>query len=413
MIEAIIKQAKQARQAIASKTAGDRRAALLQLAKTLQQQKAQVLAANQKDIAQTKAAGRDDAFLDRMTLTDDRYEGMIASVRQVAELPDILGERFDIAKQPSGITTSKLRIPIGTLLMIYESRPNVTIEAASLAIKSGNVIVLKGGSETVLTNVALDSAIAKALQAASYPEHAVTVLTKDARDITEQLLNRDDAIDLVIPRGSKRLLIYIKNTSKIPTLLHLEGNCHIYIDEHADQDMAINVAVNAKTQRFGVCNTLESLLIHESVAEQVLPEIAKQMAAKDVELRGDAEARALVKDIKPATEADWSTEYLAPILSIKIISSVQEAIDHINKYGSGHTDAIITNDQKTTDQFVNQVDSSSVLVNTSTRFADGFEYGLGAEIGISTGKLHARGPIGIEGLTTYKWVVTSDGAVRE
>ncbi len=406
----IVKAALEAKTTLAMSNSTQRNLALQQLAKTLMSEKEAILAANAQDV-ETAQAGRHEAFLDRMTLTDTRFDAMAAGVEHVADLPDILGSIYNTDRQASGITTSKMRVPIGVLLMIYESRPNVTIDAAALALKSGNAIILKGGRETAQTNTTLVAAIQRALQAASLPAGSVQVLIDTSHDTVAELLLRDDAIDLVIPRGSRRLLEFVRGRCKIPLLLHLEGNCHTYIDSNAVTDMAIRIVLDAKTQRSGTCNATESLLIHRDKVDMV-PVLVEELAARGVEIRGDEQVQKLVKLAKPAAKDDWSKEYLGPIISIKVVDSLAAAIAHINKYGSQHTDAIITEDQTAADTFLRQVDSASVLHNTSTRLADGYEYGLGAEIGISTGKLHARGPVGLEGLTTYKWIVHSNGVTK-
>ena len=407
----IIENIKLAENLLRSTTAKQRESALQILAEKLQENKEVILTANNKDL-DAVATKKDAAFIDRMTFTDTNFQAMIDGVLQVKKLDDIIGVSYDQKTQDSGIKTKKMRVPIGAILMIYESRPNVTIDAAALAIKSGNVIILKGGSETNTTNSALAKVIHDSLDDAGLPPESIQVITDNARETTTELLKRNDVIDLLIHRGSRKLLEFVEANSKIPLLMHLEGNCHTYIDSSADKAMAIKVAINAKTRRYGICGATEKIIIHEKVAREVLPELANQLREHSVEIRADDKARKIIDSTISATEADWSEEYLAPIIAIKIVSSLDEAIEHINTYGSAHTDAIIASDQKSIDKFVEQVDSSSVLVNTSTQFADGFMYGLGAEIGISTGKLHARGPVGLEGLTTYKWVVESDGNIR-
>lgn len=385
--------------------------ALRNLIAELNGDKLKILQANEQDLQLAKAQ-KDDAFVDRMTFTSTRFNAMVESVKQVAELSDIIGQVFERRELPSGITVEKMRIPIGTILMIYESRPNVTIDAASLAIKTGNKIILKGGSEISKTNDALAKIIAKALSSAGLPKESVRVISSNGREEVKRLLANDSEIDLVIPRGSRRLLEFVKNNTTIPTLLHLEGNCHVYVDLSAQKEMALSIVMDAKTQRYGVCNTAESLLVHRDIAEDFLPQIAERLSEAGVEIRGDKRVQKKVKNSKLARESDWSTEYLAPIISVKIVDSLDEAINHINKYGSGHTDSIVTENKNNAERFLREVDSSSVMHNTSTRLADGFEYGLGSEIGSSTGKLHARGPVGQEGLTTYKWIVKSDGITK-
>lgn len=409
--ETIIKHATSAKSMLLNLSAANRQKALGELIQTLEADRSNILAMNQVDI--NRAGSRmTDAAVDRMVLTDTRFDDMIESVKQVAQLPDIVGKIYGKKQQASGIVTSKMRIPIGVILMVYESRPNVTIDAVALAVKTGNAIILKGGSEIKDTNKVLGRAISKALKIAGLPQGTVSVLSDDSRSLTAQLLTRDDSIDLVIPRGSHRLLEFVQQNSRIPTLLHLEGNCHVYIDKKADPYMAINIVLDAKTQRFGTCNTAESLLIHGDAIESMLPSIVQQLIERGVSIRGDKTICRLVQEVERATERDWSEEYLAPIISIKVVDSLEEAIKHINKYGSGHTDTIVTEDSGAANTFMRTVDSSSVMHNTSTRLADGFEYGLGAEIGISTGKLHARGPVGQDGLTTYKWIVESNGIIK-
>lgn len=411
-IDKIISGSQAAKRALAKSDAAQRHQALQQLHDNLQKDRAKILAANKQDVEAADSSDA-DAFIDRLILNDQRFDGMLESVKSVLDLPDILGEIYGgTGRQPSGIEPVKMRVPLGTILMIYESRPNVTTDAAALAIKTGNIIILKGGHEVQYTNAALAETITEALQTAGLPPGAVTVLTSQSREVTQELLKRDDAIDLVIPRGSRKLLEYIQASTNIPTLLHLEGNCHVYIDAAADKEMAIKLTVDAKTQRYGTCNTAESVLIHQDVAKEILPPLAEQLTAKGVEIRGDAATRHLVKQAIPATDDDWSEEYLGPVVSVKVVGSLDEAIEHINAHGSGHTDAIVTDDQAAADKFLHEVDSASVMHNTSTRLADGYEYGLGAEIGISTGRLHARGPVGQEGLTTYKWIVKSDGVTK-
>lgn len=410
-VDEIISQTVQAKKLLPQFTSHDRTRTLRALIDELEQDRKNILKINAADVAQARDE-LGDAELDRMVLTNKRFDDMLNSVEKIAELPDMLGQIYDEQRQPSGIITSKMRVPIGTILMVYESRPNVTIDAAALAIRTGNAIILKGGHEVVATNTALGDAIAKALKSSGLPFGTVTVLAGGSRALTTELLGRDESIDLVIPRGSRRLLEFVQQNSRIPTLLHLEGNCHVYVDKQADEQMAIKIVLDAKTQRFGTCNTAESLLLHRDIVAGVLPEIAQLLGEHQVAIRGDKTVCQLVPKAEPAVEADWSKEYLGPTISIKIVDSLEEAIEHINTHGSGHTDTIITDDQAAADKFLQAVDSSSVMHNTSTRLADGFEYGLGAEIGISTGKLHARGPVGQEGLLTYKWIVESDGVTK-
>lgn len=407
----IIGQTVKAKNALREITSHDRNEALLNLARVLGQDRETILLSNAEDIA--NAQGKlSDSDIDRMLLTETRFAGMINSVKKVTELPDIVGQLYDRQRQISGIVTAKMRVPIGTILMVYESRPNVTVDAASLAIKTGNSIILKGGIEAANTNKALGSSIACALKKSGMPGGTVITLTSNARSLTTELLGRSEAIDLVIPRGSRRLLDFVQANSHIPTLLHLDGNCHIYVDKMADAQMANKIIIDAKTQRFGTCNAAESLLIHKDIADTFLPGIAFSLTKRGVSIRGDKTVCRIVKDAEIADNSDWSREYLEPTISVKVIDSLNAAIEHINTYGSSHTDSIITQDQLAANKFLRDVDSASVMHNTSTRLADGFEYGLGAEIGISTGKLHARGPVGQEGLTTYKWIVQSNGITK-
>lgn len=411
-IKKIIKGIETAKKVISISELSIRNGCLQSIVNNLKLHKEELLAANKLDIIAAEKNQKSSAFIDRLLLDHDRIVGISEGVKKILKLPDPLGTVNGETLQDSGITTSKISIPIGTILMIFESRPNVTIDAASLALKSGNVIILKGGSETNNTNQVLAKVIEQSLLENNLPPSCVQVVTENSRALTAELLTRDDAIDLIIPRGSRRLLEHIQRTSKIPTLLHLEGNCHTYIDSSADHKKAIEIALNAKTRRYGICGATEKIVINKNIAHDVLPKLSDKLTEKGVEIRGDKETREIIRTAKTANEKDWFEEYLAPIVAIKIVDDLAQAIDHINKYGSGHTDAIITEDQASADTFIKQVDSSSVMVNTSTQFADGFEYGLGAEIGISTGRLHARGPVGLEGLTTYKWIVRSDGLSR-
>jgi glutamate-5-semialdehyde dehydrogenase len=337
---------------------------------------------------------------------------MAEGLRQIAGLADPVGEISDLAYRPSGIQVGRMRVPLGVIGIIYESRPNVTADAAGLCLKSGNATVLRGGSEAIHSNRAVAACIQAGLEAAGLPADAVQVIETTDRAAVGELLRMEESIDVIIPRGGKGLIERVSKESLIPVIKHLDGICHVYIDEGADLDKAVEVAVNSKTQRYGTCNTMETLLVHESVAEQVLPVLKARYDEHQVELRGCARSREILVGINEASEEDWHTEYLAPILSIRVVPDIKEAIAHINTYGSHHTDSIITEDYSRSRRFLREVDSSSVMVNASTRFADGFEYGLGAEIGISTDKLHARGPVGLEGLTTLKYVVLGDGHIR-
>ena len=351
-------------------------------------------------------------MLERLELNEDRVAAMADGVRQVAGLPDPVGEINDLQQRPSGIQVGKMRVPMGVVGIIYESRPNVTADAAALCLKSGNAAILRGGSEAIHSNQAIARCIAQALTAAGLPEEAVQVLDiTDRRTVTE-MVAMPEFVDVIIPRGGKGLVAAVSAAAKVPVIKHLDGICHVYIDSQADTDKAIAVAVNAKTQRYGTCNTMETLLVDGEIAAGILPRLAGIYGEAGVELRGCARTRAILSGIRPATEEDWRTEYLAPILAIRVVDGIDEAIEHIAKYGSAHTDAIVTENLTRARKFLREVDSSSVMVNASTRFADGYEYGLGAEIGISTDKFHARGPVGLEGLTTVKWIVLGDGHVR-
>ena len=412
-IENVAKQAKAAYFALGSANSAQKNQALLAMADGLLQQQDIVLAANAEDMAAARNKGLDSALLDRLQLNERTIAAMVEGLRQIVALPDPVGEMDDFRTQTSGITVGKMRVPLGVIGIIYESRPNVTIDAAALCLKSGNACVLRGGSEAIRSNRAIAAVITQGLRHAGLPEEAIQLITETDRDGVGMLLQLPEYIDVIIPRGGKSLVARISAEAKVPVIKHLDGICHVYLDEDADGDMAIQVAINAKTSRYGTCNTMETLLIHQQRAAEWLPQLQVAYEAKGVELRGCAQAQAILGDkILPATEADWQTEYLAPILSIKVVANVDEAIAHINHYGSHHTDSIITNNYPRAQQFLRQVDSASVMVNASTRFADGFEYGLGAEIGISTDKIHVRGPVGLQGLTSQKWVVLGHGEVR-
>ncbi len=387
--------------------------ALLAAAKALRRDAGKLLAANADDVKTARTAGRDAAFIDRLTLTEKTIEGMAQGLEQVAKLPDPVGEISDLRQQPSGIRVGRMRVPLGVIGIVYESRPNVTADAAALCLKSGNATILRGGSESVRSNIAVAACVHEGLRAASLPEDAAQVVETADRAAVGQLLSMNEYVDIIVPRGGKDLIERVMRESRIPMIKHLDGVCHVYIDDSADVDKAIRIADNAKTQRYGVCNAMETLLVNESIAPEVLPRLAKIYADKGVELRGDEKSRALVPAMKPATEQDWYAEFLAPILAVRMVKDLDAAIEHISKYGSQHTDAIVTEDEAHAKRFLREVDSSSVLVNASTRFADGFEYGLGAEIGISTDKLHARGPVGLEGLTSQKYVVFGSGQIRQ
>ncbi len=398
------------RMALADTAAKNR--ALEAIAQVLLDGSAKLLAENAKDVAAARANGLDAASVDRLTLTDKTIRGMAEGLRQIAQLPDLIGEITDMKYRPTGIQVGKMRVPLGVIGIIYESRPNVTADAAGLCLKSGNAAILRGGSEAIHSNQAIAACVHQGLRAAGLPDTAVQVVSTTDRAAVGELITMKDYVDVIVPRGGKSLIARISEEARVPVMKHLDGICHVYIDDEADLDKAIRIADNAKTHRYGVCNAMETLLVHAGIADQVLPPLCKIYLDKGVELRGDDASRQLVAQMQAATEEDWRTEYLAPILSVRIVRSLDEAIDHINTYSSQHTDSIVTENYTKAMRFLREVDSSSVMVNASTRFADGFEYGLGAEIGISTDKLHARGPVGLEGLTSQKFVVLGSGQIR-
>ena len=387
-------------------------AALEAAAAAIERDARELLAANAGDVAGARAAGDDEAFVDRLALNPERIAAMAGGLRQVAALPDPVGEISDLKYRPTGIQVGRMRVPLGVVGIVYESRPNVTADAAALCLKSGNAAILRGGSEAMRSNQAIAACLHEGLAAAGLPEDAVQAIETSDRAAVGMLATMDRYVDVLVPRGGKSLIQRVADEATVPVIKHLDGVCHVFIDEYADVDMAISIADNAKTQRYSPCNTMETLLVHERIAAQVLVPLARIYAGKGVELRGDPAARALVPAMKPASEEDWTTEYLAPILAICVVGSLDAAIEHIARYGSQHTDAIVTSHHGNAMRFLREVDSSSVMVNASTRFADGFEYGLGAEIGISTNKLHARGPVGLEGLTSQKWIVLGTGQIR-
>jgi glutamate-5-semialdehyde dehydrogenase len=411
-ILAIGKKARAAAVYMAKANTHAKNQALLETAKLIRANKAGLTAANQEDMAQAQANGLDAALLDRLALSDKAIETMAEGLEQIAQLPDPIGEMTDFKNRPSGIQVGKMRVPLGVIGIIYESRPNVTVDAAGLCIKSGNSTILRGGSEAFRCNQALAAIVAQGLEAAGLPADAVQVIDTTDRAAVGTLITMTEYVDVIVPRGGKGLIERISRDAKVPVIKHLDGICHVYIDESANMAHAVNIAENAKTHRYGTCNTMETLLVHTHVAKPVLAELAQRYAVKGVELRGCKRTMALLPSVKPATEEDWNTEYLAPILSIKVVDSLDEAIAHINHYGSHHTDSIVTENHSHAMRFIREVDSASVMVNASTRFADGFEYGLGAEIGISTDKIHARGPVGLEGLTSQKYVVFGHGETR-
>lgn len=420
-MQSVGKQARAASRALAAANTGDKNAALMAIHDELKSAKADILAANKIDMDNGQKNDLDAALLDRLELNDDRFDGMLQGLKDVATLPDPIGEVTDMRYMPSGIHLGKMRVPLGVVGMIYESRPNVTLEAASLALKSGNAIILRGGSEAFESNQAIAKCIHQGLKKAGLSEHSVQVLATTDRAAVGELITMTDYVDVIVPRGGKGLIARISNDAKVPVIKHLDGNCHTYIDSEAVEDTAINVSVNAKTHRYGTCNTMETLLVNKDVADDLLPKIAEAIIDADdaMQLRLDDKAQAILNGnskleghLSAATDEDWDTEYLAPILAVKVIDDLDAAIEHINTHGSHHTDVIITDNYRKSQRFIREVDSASVMINASSRFADGFEYGLGAEIGISTDKIHARGPVGLEGLTSQKWIVYGQGETR-
>jgi glutamate-5-semialdehyde dehydrogenase len=387
-------------------------AALAAIAEDLDQRRDALGQANAADLEAGTAKGLDAALLDRLALTPVRIDAMIEGLAQIVALPDPIGAITDLSYRPSGIQVGRMRVPLGVVGIIYESRPNVTADAAALCLKSGNATVLRGGSEAFQSNQAIAASVRRGLEAAGLPADAVQVVATTDRGAVGEMITHPEHIDVVIPRGGKGLIERISSEARVPVIKHLDGICHVYIDDRADLDKAFAVAMNAKTQRYGTCNTMETLLVAEPVAAAILPRLAAALDGKGVELRGCERTRSIVAAAKPATDADWDTEYLAPILSVRVVADLDAAIAHIEAHGSHHTDSIVTDDYSRARRFLREVDSSSVMVNASTRFADGFEYGLGAEIGISTDKFHARGPVGLDGLTSLKFVVLGDGHIR-
>tara|TARA_Y100000589_G_scaffold317786_1_gene344341 strand:- start:131 stop:1369 length:1239 start_codon:yes stop_codon:yes gene_type:complete len=405
-------QARRAAAQVARSTTATRNRALLATAEVLDASRKELAMANAKDLEKGRENGLDAAMLDRLELTPARIDTMIEGLRQVAALPDPIGEITDMTYRPSGIQVGKMRVPLGVIGIIYESRPNVTVEAASLCLKAGNATILRGGSEAIHSNQAIARCLVQGLAEAGLPETAVQVVKTTDRAAVGALIAMPEYVDVIVPRGGKGLIERISREARVPVIKHLDGVCHVYIDSHADPEKALKVAVNAKTQRYGTCNTMETLLVDRDIAEDILPLLASAFEEKGVELRGCPATRAIVPSALEATEADWHAEYLAPILAVRVVDGLDGAIEHINRYSSRHTDSIITENYTRARRFLTEVDSSSVMVNASTRFADGFEYGLGAEIGISTDKIHARGPVGLEGLTSQKYVVFGDGHIR-
>jgi len=407
------RQARDASRVLARTETNPKNAALLAMAAAIEARADQLIAENARDMEAGRNSGLDAALLDRLELNADRVVAMAEGIRQIVALPDPVGEITDMSYRPSGIQVGKMRVPLGVIGIIYESRPNVTADAAALCLKSGNAAILRGGSEAIHSNCAIAECIREGLASAGLPQELVQVVEVTDREAVGALITMEDFVDVIVPRGGKGLIERISRDARVPVIKHLHGVCHVYIDDKADVDKAIKVAFNAKTQRYGTCNTTETLLVAESVSARVLPQLADMYTEKGVELRGCDKTRALVSNAVAATDADWDEEYLAPILSIRIVSGLDEALDHLQRHSSGHTESIITEDYATARRFLREVDSSSVMVNASTRFADGFEYGLGAEIGISTDKLHVRGPVGLEGLTSQKFIVLGDGHIRQ
>ena len=412
-VASIGKQARETSVEIGRSSTVKKNQALDNIAEALDASRIEILEANKKDMSESDGKGLDAALLDRLELTQRRFDEMLLGLRQVASIADPIGEITDLRYRPSGIQVGRMRVPLGVVAIVYESRPNVTVEAASLCIKSGNAAILRGGSEAIHSNQAISKSIERGLLASGLPGKTIQILERIEREAVGYLVSMPEYVDVVVPRGGKGLIERIQREACVPVIKHLDGNCHVYIDSDADPDKAFNIVINAKTQRYGTCNTLESLLVHRSIAEKVLPRLASNFKSLGVEVRGCGETVQLMPGSIPASGKDWAEEYLAPVLSVKIVSGLAEAVAHINLYGSQHTDSIVTTDLQKAQKFLREVDSSSVMVNASTRFADGFEYGLGAEIGISTDKFHARGPVGLEGLTSQKYIVFGDGHIRQ
>ena len=412
-IEEMGRAARAAARRMARADTATKNSALHAIAAQLDAQRDRVAEANARDMQAGRDNGLDAALLDRLELTDARIDAMIEGLQQIAELPDPVGEIEDLKYRPSGIQVGKMRVPLGVVGIIYESRPNVTIDAASLCLKSGNATILRGGSEALHSNGAIAACIAAGLKEAGLPETAVQVVDTTDREAVGAMISMPEYVDVIVPRGGTGLIERVSRDARVPVIKHLHGVCHVYLDDRADLDKAFRIALNAKTHRYGVCNAMESLLVSAGIAQEILPRLAAAYREAGVELRGCARTCKILGDCKAAQESDWSEEYLAPVLSIRVVADIDEAMDHIARYGSGHTEAIVTEDYSRARRFLAEVDASSVIVNASTRFADGFEYGLGAEIGISTDKIHARGPVGLEGLTSQKWIVLGDGHIRQ
>ena len=406
------REARTASHTMAKVDSSSKNKALTEIAASIKKNEKNLLSANKDDLEAAKAQGLDSALIDRLTLTSKGVTNMVEGLLQIASLADPVGEISDLNYRPSGIQVGKMRVPLGVIGIIYEARPNVTADAAGLCIKAGNSAILRGGSEAYNCNQAIAACVKEGLRISGLPETVIQVINTIDRDAVGELITMKEFVDVIVPRGGKGLIKRISDEACIPVIKHLDGVCHVYIDEGADLDKSISIADNSKTQRYGTCNTMETLLVHEKMAREVLPPLCKIYLDKGVELRGDKSSCAIVVKMTQATEDDWKTEYLASILSVRIVNSLDQALEHINLYGSHHTDSIVTEDYSRARRFLREVDSSSVMVNTSTRFADGFEYGLGAEIGISTDKIHARGPVGLEGLTSQKFIVLGNGQIR-
>lgn len=418
-METLGRQARSASRQLAAASTEAKNKALVAMAATIRSQRAALLAANARDLEAARAAGLDAAMIDRLALTEKGVEAIAIGLEQVAALPDPVGEMTDLKRRPSGIQVGKMRVPLGVIGIIYEARPNVTADAAALCLKSGNAAILRGGKEALHCNQAIAACVRSGLAAAGLPEHAVQVVDTTDREAVGVLITMPEFVDVIVPRGGKGLIERITRDARVPVIKHLDGNCHVFVDADADPAKVVPIVENAKTQRYGTCNTTESLLVARAAAHRFLPEIGTMLADQGVEVRGCAESLAILREadiddlrLVPASEQDWSEEYLAPIIAVRVVADLDEAIAHINRYSSGHTEAIITENYTRAMRFLREVDSASVMVNASTRFADGFEYGLGAEIGISTDKIHARGPVGLEGLTSQKWIVFGNGEVR-
>ncbi len=405
-------KARAASRILAAASTSEKNSALQAIADDIDQSRDTLIQENRKDMQAGAAKGLDAALLDRLELTQDRIVGIIEGLRQIAALPDPIGEIFNMNYRPTGIQVGRMRVPLGVVGIIYESRPNVTADAAALCLKSGNATVLRGGSEAFHSNQAIAGIIQQGLEKTGLPADAVQVVATTDREAVGKMISMPEYVDVIIPRGGRGLIERISNDARVPVIKHLDGICHSYIDDEADMEKALQVSFNAKTQRYGTCNTLETLLVSEGIAETLLPELGGMLLEKGVELRGCETTMGLIEQATAASTEDWDTEYLAPILSIKVVKDLDEAIEHINRHSSGHTESIITENYTRARRFLREVDSSSVMVNASTRFADGFEYGLGAEIGISTDKFHARGPVGLDGLTSVKFIVFGDGHIR-